>query len=88
MNNNRRKELREWVKRADAWIEQGQEIKNMLANICSDEEECFENMIEGQKSGINGMNSEDAIEAMNEAIEYMDNAIDAVEAAASCIDEI
>ena len=45
-------------------------------------------MIEGQKSSINGMNSEEAIDAMNEAIECMDNAIEAAEEAASCIEDI
>ena len=88
MNKDRRKELKEWVKRADAWITQGEELKSKLANICSDEEECFENMIEGQKAGIDGMNSEEAIDAMNEAIECMDNAIEAAEEAASCIEDI
>lgn len=88
MNKDRRRELKEWVKKADAWIAQGEELKSKLSNICSDEEECFENMIEGQKSGINGMNSEEAIDAMNEAIECMDNAIEAAEEAASCIEEI
>ena len=88
MNNDRRKELKRWIKRADAWITQGEEIKSALESICSDEEECLENMIEGQKSGINGMNSEEAIDAMNEAIECMDNAIEAAEEAASCVEDI
>ena len=88
MNKNRRNELKVWIKKADAWITQGEELKEKLASICADEEECFENMIEGQKAGINGMNSEDAINAMNEAIECMDNAIEAAEEAASCIEDI
>ena len=88
MNNDRRNALRKWIKRADAWIQQGEEIKSALESICSDEEEAFENMPEGPKAGPNGMNSEEAIDAMNEAIESMDNAIEAAEEAASCVEDI
>ena len=88
MNNDRRKELRKWIKRAAAWIEQGEEIKSVLEKICSDEEECFDNMPDGPKAGPNGMNSEEAIDAMNEAMECMDNAIEAAGEATGCVEDI
>lgn len=88
MNNNRRNELKKWIKLTEAWIEQGEEIRSALESICSDEEECFENMPEGPKAGPNGMNSEEAIDVMNEAVEYMNSAIDAAGEATCCIEDI
>jgi hypothetical protein len=88
MNKNRRKELMEWVKKADAWITQGDDLKSELENICSDEQDYFDNMPENLQGSMRGMDAEEAIDAMNEAIESMGNAIEAAEEAASCIEEI
>ena len=88
MNKNRRKQLMEWVKKADAWITQGDDLKSELENICSDEQDYFDNMPENLQGSVRGMDAEDAIEAMNEAVESMNNAIEAAEDAASCIEEI
>lgn len=88
MNKNRRKELMEWVKRAEDWAAQGEELKDMLENICSDEQDYFDNMPENLQGSQRGMDAEEAIDAMNEAIESMGNAIEAAEEAASCVDGI
>ena len=88
MNKNRRKELMEWVKKADAWITQGEELKNKLERICSDEQDYFDNMPENLQGSMRGMDAEEAIDAMNEAIESMDNAIEAAEEAASCLEDV
>ena len=88
MNKNRRKELMEWVKMADAWITQGEELKSRLENICSDEQDYFDNMPENLQGSMRGTDAEEAIEAMNEAIDCMGNAIEAAEEAASCIEDI
>lgn len=88
MNKDRRKQLMEWVKKADAWITRGDELKSELESICSDEQDYFDNMPENLQGSIRGMDAEDAIDAMNEAIECMGNAIDAAEEAAGCIEEI
>lgn len=88
MNKNRRKELMEWVKKAEDWAAQGEELKDVLENICSDEQDYFDNMPENLQGGQRGMDAEEAIDAMNEAIESMGNAIEAAEEAASCVDEI
>ena len=88
MNKNRRKKLMEWVKKADAWITQGEELKSKLENICSDEDDYFNNIPENLQSSQRAMDAEEAIDAMNEAIDCMGNAIEAAEEAASCIEDI
>ncbi len=88
MNKNRRKELMEWVKKAEDWAAQGEELKDVLENICSEEDDYFNNIPENLQSSQRAMDAEEAIDAMNEAIESMGNAIEAAEEAASCVDEI
>ena len=88
MNKNRRKELMAWVKKADDWATQGEELKSRLENICSDEQEYFDNMPENLQGSMRGMDAEEAIDAINEAIASMENAIEAAETAASCIEDI
>lgn len=53
-----------------------EKIKNDLSIILSDEEGAFESMPEGLQYSERGMNSEDSIDSMNEAMENIDNAID------------
>ena len=88
MNRNRRKELIEWVKKAEAWAVHGENLKDELENICSNEQDYFDNMPENLQGSMRGMDAEEAIDAMNEAIECMDNAIEAANEAASCIEDI
>lgn len=88
MNKNRRKTLREWAQKVTAWAAQGYDLKSELENICSDEQDYFDNMPENLQGSARGMDAEDAIDVMNEAIESMDNAIEASEEAASCIEEM
>ncbi len=88
MNKNRRKELMEWVRKAEEWAAQGESLKDELENICSDEQDYFDNMPENLQGGQRGMDAEEAIDAMNEAIECMGNAIEAAEEAASCVEDI
>ena len=88
MNKNRRKELMDWVRMAEEWSLHGEELKNKLENICSDEQDYFDNMPENLQGSMRGMDAEEAIDAMNEAIECMDNAISAAEEAAICIEDI
>ena len=74
MNNQRRKKLKDWIRKA-------QGLKNDLENIAMEEEMAFESMPEGLQSTMNGMNSEEAIDKLNEAIECVEESID-------CINEI
>ena len=74
MNKKRRQQLQEWLKKLEI-------LKKELESICSDEEYSFDNMPEGLQSSMNGMNSEEAIDKMNEAAECIEDAI-------SCVEEI
>ena len=55
MNKNRRKELMEWVKKAEEWAAQGEELRDELENICSDEQDYFDNMPENLQGSMRGM---------------------------------
>lgn len=88
MNKMRRKVLMAWVKKAEDWAAQGESLKDELENICSDEQDYFDNMPENLQGSQRGMDAEEAIDAMDEAIESMNNAIEAAEDAASCIEDI
>ena len=71
MNNKRRQQLREWIERIEV-------IKSELESICFDEEEYFDKL-ENLQSGPNGMNSEEAINKMNDAIICIEEAVEAIE---------
>lgn len=72
MNNERRKKLKEWLKKAGI-------LKEELESICSDEEMSYDMMPENLQGTVNGMNSEEAIDKMNEAIDCLNDATSAVE---------
>lgn len=72
MNKNRRQLLKSWVKRLE-------DLKGNLEEILSDEEEYFDMMPENLQGSINGMNSEEAIDKMNDAIVCLEEAAEAVE---------
>ena len=88
MNKDRRQQLKMWKKKAALWAEQGEVLKSELEDICSDEEMYFDGMPENLQGGPNGINSEEAIDKMNEAIECLDNAIEYIGEAEGCIEEI
>ena len=68
MNKQRRTEI-ESVQR-DIGI-----VKKNLQKILDEEQETFDNMPEGLQSSERGMNSENAIDIMEETMEILDNAI-------------
>ena len=72
MNKARRQQLKKW-------LEDIENIKSELGTICSEEEEAFDNMPDGPKAGLNGMNSEEAIDQMNEAVSSLEDAISIIE---------
>ena len=88
MNKNRRKELMEWATKASEWVSQGEALRDELENICSDEQDYFDNMPENLQGSMRGMDSEEAIDTMNEAIEGIDNAIEYAGEAVGCIEGI
>lgn len=72
MNKNRRQQLREWIKKIDV-------IKSELEAILSDEEEYFDSVPENLQGSNNGMNSEEAIDKMNNAIVCIEEIIESIE---------
>lgn len=72
MNKNRRQLLKLWIKRME-------DLKRNLEEIISDEEEYFDMMPENLQGSTNGMNSEEAIDKMNDAIVCLEEAVEAIE---------
>lgn len=71
MNKARRKEILEAVKK----------IESLVQGILDDEREAYDNMPESLQESENGLNSADAQESLEAAI-------DALEEAISCLEEI
>lgn len=76
MNNNRRSELKKLRKRLELVRNEISSISNDLQNVLSDEEFAYDNMPEGIQVSLRGMDSEDAIDNMQEANDDLENAID------------
>lgn len=72
MNKIRRQQLR-------MWLQDLEEIKTELENICADEEEYFDNMPENLQGSQRGADAEEAIEQMNEAVSSIEDAICIIE---------
>ena len=72
MNNKRRQQLKEWIKSME-------QKKRELERILSDEEDYFDMMPENLQGSMNGMNSEEAIDKMNDAIVCIEEAVEAIE---------
>lgn len=72
MNKNRRQQLKEWIERVNV-------IKDGLESILDEEEEYFDNMPENLQGSMNGMNSEEYIDKMNDAIVCIEEAIESIE---------
>ena len=72
MNNSRRKEIGQAIKRLE-------DIVGVLENILADEEEAFENMPEGLQSSDNGMASEEAQEKLSDVIVDLEMAVESLE---------
>lgn len=72
MNNSRRQQLKRWIQEMEI-------IKHKLEAICEEEEMAFDSMPEGLQGTLNGMNSEEAIEKMNDAISCVEDAVNYIE---------
>ena len=72
MNNSRRQQLKKWIQEVEI-------IKHKLEAICEEEEMAFDSMPEGLQGTLNGMNSEEAIEKMNDAISCVEDAVNYIE---------
>ena len=72
MNNARRKEIKKAIGIIRTSID-------LLENILADEEEAFENMLEGVKTSDNGITSEEAQDSLNDAIATLEEAVECLE---------
>ncbi len=72
MNKERRKRI------ADAIVAIGK-IESLVQNILDDEQDAYDNMLEGAKSSENGTVSEEAQENLDSAIEALEEAISYLE---------
>lgn len=88
MNKNRRKELKDWIKKIKEWAGEGEVLRRNIENICSDEEDYFNNMPENLQGSARGVSSEDFIDRMNDAIGSVENAIEAASEAVDCLDGV
>lgn len=71
MNKARRQQL-------NKWLQDLEEIKSELEDICSDEEYYYDNLPENLQGSQRGMDAEEAIDQMNDAVSSIDDAINAV----------
>lgn len=72
MNNKRRQQLRKLIRDLEA-------LKSVLEDIQWDEQDYFDNMPENLQGSTNGMNSEEAIDKMDDALSIFDEVIEAIE---------
>ena len=81
MNNARRKQLKDLANRISIMNDiqdtsHLQEYYCILEDIKNDEEEYFDNMPENLQGSMRGMDSEEAISNMDDALEVLEQAID------------
>ena len=72
MNKARIKQLINWKKKAE-------ELKEELESILYDEQDYFDNMPENLQGSMKGMDSEEAINQLEDAISTLEEAIDSVD---------
>ena len=72
MNKSRRQQLRKLIEKMET-------LKSELEMIESDEQEYFDTIPENLQGSMNGMNSEEALDKMADAITCVEEAIEAIE---------
>ena len=72
MNKNRRMQLKKLIEKIEI-------IKDELESIESDEQDYFDTMPENLQGSTNGINSEEAIDKMADAVVYMEDVIEMIE---------
>jgi hypothetical protein len=88
MNKTRRNDLKVVIEMARKWMMKGYAVKSELENICSDEEYYFDNMPDNLQGSTRGIDSENAVDAMNDAISSIDDAIESINEAMEYIEGI
>ena len=71
MNRTRRQQLRKLIEKMEI-------LKSELEMIESDEQEYYDSMPENLQGSMNGMNSEEALDKISEAIACVEEAIETI----------
>lgn len=72
MNNKRRQQLRKIIEGMET-------LRDELESIEMDEQDYFDNMPENLQGSLNGMNSEEALEKISDALVCVEETIEAIE---------
>ena len=75
MNKNRRQQL-------NGLLDGLERIKDELEAVCEEEQDYFDNMPENLQGSIRGTESEEAIDAMNDAVSALEDVISTIESIA------
>ena len=74
MNNERRKQIKQWMRKAEV-------LKDELENILWDEQNYYDNIPENLQNSARAEDSQAAIECMEETVDIINEAIDKVDEA-------
>ena len=72
MNKDRRTKIAKIISEIES-------VKEILQNVLSDEQYCFDNMPENLQSSMRAEESEEAIDCMENAIEMLESAVEELE---------
>lgn len=75
MNKARRKRINEVASKIESFLT---DIKSEIEDIQADEEYAYDSMPENLQGSMRGMDSEEAIDLLDEAIEKIEDAIDSL----------
>ncbi len=75
MNKARRKRINEVASKIESFLT---DIKSEIEDIQADEEYAYDSMPENLQGSMRGMDSEEAIDLLNEAIEKIEEAVDSL----------
>jgi flagellar biosynthesis chaperone FliJ len=71
MNNQRRKEIKNVICKLET-------VKEEINRILDDEQDYYDNMPENLQNSIRGMDSDEAISNLNDAMDAVDTAVDSL----------
>ena len=88
MNKSRREALMWLIINMEKWVAQGKEIRKQLQDIFYDEQNYYYNIPDNLQNSIRTMESEMAIDTMEDTIESMNEALDAADEAVRRINTV
>lgn len=73
MNDNRRKEIKAVLSRVSSLNRRLQELQEEIARIRDEEQEYLDNMPENMQDGDKGVKAQEAIDQLDEAVNFFDD---------------